>query len=189
MGIDGNPKNRILVFLYKNQEKKSSCDLLKKSMGIFSEKTGIPLDTAQIIRDGRGKPGFEEDCGVFFSISHTKNIWACAFAQQPVGLDIERVRPCREEMIAGRFFHREEAAFVARHKERFFEVWTAKESYVKYTGEGITDAFGAFSVISGDEISRFVNDVQLCHFNGIEGCNACLCAGDIGTIEIIEMAK
>ena len=51
--------------------------------------------------------------------------------------------------LAYRFFHRKEAEFVEWDIcNRFFVVWTAKESYVKYTGQGIDDDFAKRCVVS-----------------------------------------
>ena len=50
--------------------------------------------------------------------------------------------------MAHRFFHPVEAEFVTLESfYRFFGVWTARESYVKYTGQGIDASFSEHCVI------------------------------------------
>jgi 4'-phosphopantetheinyl transferase len=64
-------------------------------------------------------------------------------AQNPVGIDVERVRPLRDaDDIAARFFsepeHAEWGALPAgRQTEAFFEWWTRKEALLKAVGEGL----------------------------------------------------
>lgn len=74
----------------------------------------------------------------FVSISHCQDLVACAVAEMPVGIDIEKIRPVKPELI-GRVCTPEEKAYVGASRERFFEVWTAKEAWFKMQGTGITD--------------------------------------------------
>ena len=51
------------------------------------------------------------------------------------------IRDRRYVNMAKRFFHEKEADYVQEKApyQRFFRVWAAKESYVKYTGKGIDE--------------------------------------------------
>ena len=97
-----------------------------------------------------------------FSISHSGPYWACAMTGGSVGLDIQEHTTLKNESraeaadrysrMASRFFHPSEAAYVRSEARedcynRFFQVWTARESYVKYTGLGIDRDFGQLCVI------------------------------------------
>ena len=115
-----------------------------------------------------GKPFFHspfED--IYYSFSHSGRFEAVLMADIVVGLDIED--SARKEArksdnlikIAERFFTEEEYNWVrsgangklltADRKPNiinaFFAVWTAKESYVKYTGKGLTHGLHNFSVL------------------------------------------
>ncbi|MCI8551212.1 MAG: 4'-phosphopantetheinyl transferase superfamily protein [Lachnospiraceae bacterium] len=114
-------------------------------------------DIWRIARTERGKPYFPEQPELFFSISHSGSFWVCAFAGAPVGVDVqkhvkkawesEKEAADRFERMADRFFHPREACWVKEEVyERFFRIWTAKESYVKYTGDGIGADFGKISL-------------------------------------------
>ena len=114
-------------------------------------------DIWRIARTERGKPYFPKQQEVFFSISHSGAFWVCAFAKEPVGVDVQKHvkkawesdegATCRLGRMAERFFHPEEAGWVQKNVyERFFRIWTAKESYVKYTGDGIGADFGQISL-------------------------------------------
>ena len=91
-----------------------------------------------------GRPYFEErTCD--FSITHTKNHVFCAIidGEEPtrIGIDAEDFnRPdfsSLNEMASRWFGENEQKVFLASPtKETFLQIWTRKEAYVKYTGEG-----------------------------------------------------
>ena len=134
-------------------------------------------------RSERGKPYFigipADMTQLHFSLSHSGLYGACAVHTGPLGLDIQEHRPCDKEAIARRFFHSTEYDFLVRYDfEPFFDIWTAKESYVKYTGEGLAGGLGAFSVV--DEMG-FVTDlgmVRLLRIGFQELYSMYLCAED-----------
>ena len=81
-----------------------------------------------------------------FSITHTQNHVFCAVieGEEPtrIGIDAEDLeRPDfsnLDEMAARWFSQNEQKAFLASPtKETFLRIWTRKEAYVKYTGEGL----------------------------------------------------
>ena len=118
-----------------------------------------PLQENPIIRrDSRGKPFLANLPQWHISVSHSGNRFLCAVSPVQIGIDVQEHKLMRGETgeqaasryckIAHRFFHPAEAAYVAlAPHEHFFSVWTAKESYVKYTGQGMDAHFDAFSVI------------------------------------------
>ena len=150
----------------------------------FAEKHGLSVPR-KIIHTLNAKPRFA-DANVFFSVSHSGSYWACAFANAEIGLDIQRFQPCLAESIARRFFHPNEAAWVKdRGDEAFFAVWTAKESYVKFTGEGITDDFAAFSVVDSEEnIDRYGNAVFR-HIPFEKNYSLCICTPGKAEVEVL----
>ena len=95
--------------------------------------------------DANGRPHFEErTCD--FSITHTQNHVFCAIieGEEPtrIGIDAEDLnRPDflnLDEMASRWFGENEQTVFSASPtKETFLRIWTRKEAYVKYTGEGI----------------------------------------------------
>ena len=92
-----------------------------------------------------GRPYFcDRTCD--FSITHTQNHVFCAIidGEEPtrIGIDAETLgRPDfsnLEEMAARWFGENEQTVFSASPtKETFLRLWTRKEAYVKYTGEGL----------------------------------------------------
>ena len=92
-----------------------------------------------------GRPFFcDRTCD--FSITHTQNYVFCAIieGEEPtrIGIDAEDLnRPdfSRFDEMASRWFgENEQTVFSASPtKETFLRIWTRKEAYVKYTGEGL----------------------------------------------------
>lgn len=86
--------------------------------------------------DDRGRPQIP---GAFVSITHTRGLAACAISERPVGLDAEWERPMGDK-IAGRMLAPLEMAAFAQSKDQnefLLLKWTAKEAFLKLTGEGI----------------------------------------------------
>lgn len=91
-------------------------------------------------------------CDLQVSISHSHDLVACAVSREPVGIDVERIRPVSPALCARVCVEEELAYLLAGEKEippqdrqdpaflgRFFEIWTAKEAYFKKCGTGITN--------------------------------------------------
>ena len=91
----------------------------------------------------KGYPDFN------FNISHTENAIAIAISDYPVGVDVERIGETNYK-IAERFFAQGEKQYLysinESTKQRFFEIWTKKEAYLKWTGEGLTRPLISFDV-------------------------------------------
>ena len=92
--------------------------------------------------------------GAYISISHSRGVCVVALSDSEIGVDIELSErdTGRIKKIVARFFSRDEAKYVMEDPERrFYEIWSKKEAYVKYTGEGFTRSFSGFSVFMLDE--------------------------------------
>ena len=133
----------------------------------------------------RGKPHFVNAPQVGFNITHSGAYWMCAFSRQELGLDLQVHRPCRWEELSKRFFHPAEASFLeGKTPQAFFDLWAAKESFAKYTGQGIADGFGQFSMV--DEEGRFPVQagVALRVLPWMDGYSLCLCAKEISAVQM-----
>lgn len=97
----------------------------------------------------QGKPYLSGD-PVFFNLSHTRNAIAVAVSHTPVGIDLERVETCPLQ-VADRFFTANERAYICSDLHgrdgRFYEIWTKKEAYIKYSGKGLSVALPSFDVL------------------------------------------
>ncbi len=139
-------------------------------------------------RNGRGKPCYP-GLPVHFSITHSGDYWMCAFGGSPLGLDLQEHRECKKESIARRFFSEEEKNYLeADHFQSFFAVWAAKESYVKYTGEGIGDSFSRFSAADANGLSEAIGKAFLRHIFFREEYSLCLCTESRREPVLVTMA-
>jgi len=128
-----------------------------------------------------GKPFFPSSPQIKFSISHSGDYWACAFGTSELGLDIQQHTQCRIRDISKRFFHPEEIEYLEAcgyAAEEFFKIWTAKESYVKFTGRGLSQGLETFSVIAPIDGAEF----RLIPFD--DGYTMCICSEKIGEVRI-----
>lgn len=88
-----------------------------------------------------GKPYLVEHPHVHFNLSHADGITACLVKGMECGIDCEKVRKYRPNVVK-RCFSESEKKMIddAPEEERdslFFRLWTLKEAYVKAIGTGI----------------------------------------------------
>jgi 4'-phosphopantetheinyl transferase len=100
-----------------------------------------------------GKPALLDSI-IHFNLSHSLDLAMCAVSSRcPVGIDVEYVRDEMSVMdVSERFFAPDEKARIralqgCEQKEHFFRIWTAKEAYLKATGDGLSRAADSFELI------------------------------------------
>ena len=98
-----------------------------------------------------------------FNISHTDGLLALAIAKCRVGVDVEwTTRPGRTVELAERYFAKAEVAALralpeAAQRDRFFDLWTLKEAYIKARGMGLAIPLSDFAYhLQADQISLTV---------------------------------
>lgn len=125
----------------------------------------------------RGKPYLLHHPEIHFSISHSGRLAVCAVSDVPVGIDVEEIRRF-DAGVAALAFSAEERDWLAAQADgdrAFTRLWTRKESYLKMTGEGITDELQAISVQPGaDEDDAGLSFEE----TGIPGHMICVCVHD-----------
>ena len=97
-----------------------------------------------------GKPSIKSFPDFYFNISHAGKQVVCAIDNEPVGVDIEEIKPIELD-IAKRFFTENEYTLITEEPEeqqmlKFYQIWTAKESYIKFIGTGLSTPLSSFSV-------------------------------------------
>ncbi len=113
---------------------------------------GVDAESIVFAQKEHGKP-YAVDISVEFNISHSGNMVVCVVDDKPVGIDVEQIRPI-DLTVAKRICTDEELRYLFGHTPtegeftyttdiavltRFFEMWTAKEAYVKCMGTGVAD--------------------------------------------------
>ena len=141
--------------------RKILADMLKKERSelVFSQGTG-------------GKPSLKNNNEINFNVSHTGTLWGMAVtrSKQQIGLDIEtnRDRPNMQKMMQT-YFHTQEFTHYKNLPDKqaridyFYTLWTQKEAYAKYLGQGLKYNFAAdiflketiekLNIISGQVLS------------------------------------
>lgn len=106
---------------------------------------------AAILRTPSGKPYFDGP-ELYFSVSHSGNLWACAFGGSPLGLDVQEMRPRRYDRLMRRFFTENEWSYSEIFEpEGMYDIWVRKEAYGKMTGGGV---FSEMPDMAGDPCTR-----------------------------------
>ncbi|MBE6665744.1 MAG: 4'-phosphopantetheinyl transferase superfamily protein [Ruminococcaceae bacterium] len=114
-------------------------------------KIALNTDDFQIEKNKYGKPYIKNREGFYYNLSHSGQYVALAFGNTEVGIDIQKHDTATNmRMIADICFARDEKEYVwqngKRTVERFYEIWTGKESYLKYVGKGLSGDMRSFSV-------------------------------------------
>lgn len=132
--------------------------------------TGLSNQKLEFSTNNYGKPFLVNNPQIHYNISHAGHYVSCAIDDKAVGIDIEPIEPV-DLKIAERFFAPDEAAYIKNNHQlyRFFEVWTKKESRVKWEGKGLLIPLSSFSVFDTLELKLlsyhtvFRTDEVMCH--------------------------
>lgn len=109
---------------------------------LLSRKTNTPMNQIHFNRDNLGKP-YWQDSNYFFNLSHSSEWIACSIGYVPNGVDVETAEIANCDIAQKYFLAKEYQQLLALpENERalaFLKMWTIKESYLKYTGKGLSD--------------------------------------------------
>lgn len=108
---------------------------------ILSLYTTISPQELHFSYSEQGKPYLTKS-SIHFNLSHSHKLAVYAISLSPVGIDVEYIRPLEIEQLSQRFFSSRESAYIyhlppPKQPLAFFRFWTAKEAYLKATGEGL----------------------------------------------------
>lgn len=121
-------------------------------------RVGLKRSETVLHYNPQGKPFFSNS-PFQFSISHSGNWLLCAWGEERIGIDVEKIETLSDHLdIANHFFHPEEYRMIRTSNQEkqlslFYQIWTAKESYVKYSGEGLSCPLSSFRIErAGEEL-------------------------------------
>lgn len=179
--MGGTEMSHIGIWVRRDPGKPGRDALLLESLGAYAAAQGLPAPApADIVRPGPGRKPYLRGEPYGFSVSHSGEYWACAVGGGNVGLDLQLRQPCNYREIARRFFTPEEQAYLRRRgAEAFFDLWAAKESYIKWLGANLS-ALRSFSAVRGDELRCPDERARLWLFRCLPGYGVCLCAAADG---------
>lgn len=98
--------------------------------------------------------------GPYFSISHCKSGIAVAVSKQPIGIDIETVRPLKVDLVKKTMnsLEQEVIFFDTQPDWAFTRLWTRKEAFLKMKGTGIiNDLHAALADSNGAKFMQIDN--------------------------------
>ena len=124
------------------------------------------IDNNQIkfIKNQYGKPYLQGYTDFKFNISHSGDFVVCAVDDKSIGVDIEEVKNIEYKEISRNCFTENEFNYINQENSniqlnRFYKIWTLKESYIKYCGQGLSMPLESFSIdIDKENIKVIVNE-------------------------------
>lgn len=151
--VDEEKKSRILRFVHKKDAWRS---LLADILLRFALTKHFHLRNEELTFDktAYGKPYLpgKEDIG--FNITHSGDWIGCVVGTSSVGIDIEEIQPI-DMQIAKRFFTAQEYESLkslspTEQIQRFYHLWTLKESCIKADGRGLSVPLNSFTFQNED---------------------------------------
>ncbi len=169
-----SPQRRDKVLRYRQTSDRRLCLYAALVLGMgLSRLSGLPPSRLSLDCPRGKKPTCPTLPSCDFNLSHTKGALLCCIAESEeegkVGCDIEGITLPPWEIMP-RIFHPQEIAYIQPSapispvtsgaakgpEERFFEIWTRKEAYVKQLGTGLTDHLNCLSLLA-DPPSAFLH--------------------------------
>lgn len=148
--LDKDKRCRIKKIVHKKDRLRTLIgELLIRN--IIIEKLGVQNRCINFSKNQYDKPyiiGYPE---FNFNISHSGDYVVCVTDNKLIGIDIEQIKPIKFKEISRKFFTLNECKYIFdkssnNQLERFYEIWTLKESYIKCCGRGLSIALNSFSV-------------------------------------------
>lgn len=129
----------------------------------YALKERYQISDLELGKNAYGKPYLVNHNGIYFNLSHSGDWVICGVGDQDLGIDVEHIEEI-EMSIAEDFFARKEIEYlntipVEIRLGAFYSVWTMKESYTKYVGEGMSIPLDSFAIIPEKErIALYIED-------------------------------
>lgn len=142
-------KEKLKGFIF-DSEKRLSCGSYLLLRKILEEED---INDPIIKTEENGKPYISNHENIFFNMSQSNRMVACAISDKEIGIDIEKKDPLIDLKIADTFFINSEYQTVKKSEDsidEFFKYWVLKESYMKYTGLGFLLKTDSFEIVDDD---------------------------------------
>ncbi len=146
-------KRQLKVDKYRFEADRHRCvfsyDLL---LSVLCEYLERDRESLEIIEDKKGKLRLKNS-DVGFNISHSGNFVACALYEGEVGIDIEEKKEIGKRLFVSALTEKEQQEILKSGNLQltdplntnlstdFLRLWTAKEAYLKYTGQGLSGGY------------------------------------------------
>ena len=178
-GLDSIPlirKKEILKKANTSDRKLSLAgDILTRKY--LSRLYNIPEEKLEIKKGENGKP-YVLNIPAHFNVSHSGDYTVLAISDRPIGIDLEIIRDF-SAILAKKYFNEDELKYISGNSSSrkkslmqkcFYEIWTAKEAYLKFTGKGIAGGINSLSFsFDGKKLVPNRNDIKLTYDYSIPG--------------------
>ena len=134
-------------------------------------------DAIEIKRGEHGKP-YILNLPAHFNVSHSGKYTILAISDKPIGIDIEIIEEF-SAILAKKLFNEDELSYIAGNgpsrkksemQRSFYEIWTAKEAYLKYLGSGISGGVNTLSFsLKNSKLVPNKNDIKLTYDFSVPG--------------------
>lgn len=134
---------------HDDQKRSLAGDVLVKKY--LSQIYGVDKEKLVIQKGEHGKP-YVLNLPAHFSVSHSGQYTVVAISDHPIGVDLEIIGDF-SAIVAKKLFNDDELQYISGNgpsqkkstmQRNFFEIWTAKEAYLKYTGQGLSGGMQSF---------------------------------------------
>lgn len=145
---------RVTKFQKKDDKIRGICSELLIRKMIIDE---LKIDNGDIVFEFNkyGKPFLKGRDDIYFNTSHSGEYVVCCLDNKPIGIDVEMIKNIDFEGIVENFFTPIEKEYILNKSSlisleesinRFYEVWTLKESFIKCIGKGLSMPLNKFSI-------------------------------------------
>ena len=138
---------------------------------------GISEEKIEIKKGAHGKP-YVLNLPAHFNVSHSGDYTVVAISDRPIGIDVEVITDF-SAILAKKLFNEDELKYIsgtsttrkkALMQKSFFEIWTAKEAYLKYMGTGLSAGISSLSFTNNKgKLVPNRNDIIVTHDYSIPG--------------------
>ncbi|NSB12641.1 4'-phosphopantetheinyl transferase family protein [Clostridium beijerinckii] len=148
--ISSEKKDRINKFIHKKDKIRALIgEILIRS--IINAKFNLINKYIIFSKNEYGKPYLKCYPDFKFNISHSGEFVVCAIDNKDIGIDIEYIKNIEYKEIAKKFFSENEFEYIIKNNidiqlNKFYEIWTLKESYIKCCGQGLSIPLESFSI-------------------------------------------
>jgi 4'-phosphopantetheinyl transferase len=140
---------------------------------VLCDRLQIPTKCLSIHKGAFGKPFIDAHHDLRFNMSHSGEYVVCAMDTAEIGVDMEKIKVRECQAISAFFSPRELSVYNGKaFSEKsgfFFELWTAKESFIKALGYGFALDLADFTINFGRSITvETTIDPRHWHFRQFE---------------------
>jgi len=206
LDVDDGERGRLATFLSEDEAARAARFVFERDRyrfivgrgrlrEILARELGETPAALRFAYASHGKPSLPSRPDFHFNLSHSEALAALGVSRvREIGVDVEHVRPFKED-IAERFFSPREARALkalpeGEQLDAFYRCWSRKEAIVKAIGEGLSHPLDSFDVTFAPGapavVERFDGETdarhawRLAHFEpaaGYAGAVACRTGG------------